>query len=142
MTARAPKTRTAPVPATPKSDGVLRLSTSSTPAVEEAREPLFYIDDEAFTVPKLIPPKIVFLGVDKMRREGLLFGSMYITELVLGKDQYASLLKHYEDDDISQEQFDQVVRLIRDMFFDEERRAANQPEEGAAGKASDGSADG
>lgn len=135
MTARAPKTRTAPVPAPVEDGGVLRLSTGSNPPVEEAREPLFFIDGEEFTVPKLISPRIVFLGIDKMRREGPLFGSMYVTELVLGVDQYQRLLAHYEAENITQDQFDQVVKLIQGMFFDQEKRAANQPEE-EAGKAS------
>lgn len=139
MTTRAPRTRTAPVPAE-DDGGVLRLSTRGNPPVEEAREPLFYINDEAFTVPKLISPRIVFLGIDKMRREGALFGSMYITELVLGADQYQRLLAHYEAEDITQEQFDQVVKLISGLFFDQEKRAANQAEDGA-GKASDASQD-
>lgn len=136
MTTRAPKTRTAPVPATPGDgdDEVMRFSTSSAPAVEEAREPLFYINDTAFTVPKLISPRIVYLGIDKMRREGPLFGSMYVAELVLGKDQYRRLLEHYEDEDITQEQFDQVIKAVSNLFFDQDRRAGADEEE--AGKAS------
>lgn len=138
MTTRAPKTRTAPVPAEPADDGVLRISTASNPPIEEAREPLFYINDAAFTVPKLISPRIVFLGIDKMRREGALFGSMYVTELVLGTEQYQQLLAHYEAEDITQDQFDQAIKLITGLFFDQEKRAASQPEE-EAGKASDAS---
>ena len=139
MTARAPKTRTAPVPATPEDDGVLRLSTASTPAVEEAREPLFYIDDEPFTVPKLISPRIVYLGIAKIRTDGPVFGSMYVTELILGEEQYGRLLEHYEAENISQEQFDQVGKLINDLFFDQRKRAAQGEEE--AGKALDNSQD-
>ncbi|MFE8961741.1 hypothetical protein [Streptomyces iakyrus] len=137
MTTRAPKTRTAPVPATPEDDGVLRLSTASTPAVDEAREPLFYIDDEPFTVPKLISPRIVYLGIDKMRRDGPLFGSMYVAELVLGTDQYQRLLAHYEANDITEDQFDQAIKLISNLFFDQDKRAARG--EDGAGKASDAS---
>lgn len=140
MTTRAPKTRTAPVPAEDDAadGGVLRLTTSSAPPVEEAREPIFYINDEEFTVPKLISQRIVYLGIDKMRREGALFGSMYIAELVLGKAQYTRLLEHYEEETISQDQFDQAIKTISNLFFDQDRRAANQPEE-EAGKASDAS---
>ena len=137
MTTRAPKTRTAPVPA--EDDGVLRISTSSNPPVEEAREPLVYINDEPLTVPKLISPRIVYLGIDKMRREGPLFGSMYIAQLVLGDDQYQRLLAHYEAEDITQDQFDQVIKLISSLFFDQERRAGRDEEQ--AGKASDASPD-
>lgn len=138
MTTRAPKTRTAPVPAMPAEDDgeVMRFSTSSAPAVEEAREPLFYINDEEFTVPKLVSPRVVYLGIDKMRREGPLFGSMYVAELVLGKEQYKSLLDHYEAEDITQDQFDQVIKAVSNLFFDQDRRA-NAEEE--AGKASDAS---
>lgn len=141
MTTRATKTRTAPVPTEDDAEdgGVLRLTTSSAPPVEEAREPIFYINDEEFTVPKLISPRIVYLSIDKMRREGALFGSMYVAELVLGKAQYVRLLEHYEEENITQEQFDQAIKTINALFFDQERRASNQPEEDA-GKASDGSA--
>ncbi len=137
MTTRAPKTRTAPVPA--EDDGVLRISTGSNPPVEEARVPLFYINDEEFTVPKLISPRLVFLGIDKYRREGPLWGSMYINELVLGKQQYSSLLAHYEAEDITQDQFDQAVKAISALFFDPSKRAGNEGEE--AGKASADSPD-
>lgn len=137
MTTRAPKTRTAPVPAEPEDDGVLHISTSDNPPVEEARVPIFYIDGEEFTVPKLIGPRLVFLGIDKWRREGPLFGSMYITELVLGKDRYRRLLEHYEAEDITQEQFDQAIKAVSDLFFDPTKRAENQ--EATAGKASDSS---
>jgi hypothetical protein len=137
VTARAPKTRTAPVPAPAEDDGVLRLSTASTPVVDEAREPLFYIDDEPFTVPKLISPRIVYLGIDKMRRDGPLFGSMYVAELVLGTDQYQRLLAHYEAEDITQDQFDQAVKAITNLFFDQDKRASRG--EDGAGKASDAS---
>jgi hypothetical protein len=118
-------------------DGALRITTSANPAVGEAREPLFYIDDEPFTVPKLISPRIVYLGIDKMRRDGPLFGSMYVAELVLGTDQYQRLLAHYEAEDITQEQFDQAIKLISDLFFDQDRRAGRG--EDGAGKASDAS---
>ena len=137
MTTRAPKTRTAPVPA--EDDGVLHISTGSNPPVEEARVPIFYIDDEEFTVPKLIGPRLVFLGIDKYRREGPLFGSMYVTELVLGKDQYRRLLEHYEEETITQDQFDQAIKAVSGLFFDPSKRAENQ--EAEAGKASDTSTD-
>jgi hypothetical protein len=139
VTTRAPKTRTAPVPAPAETDGVLRLSTSSATPVEEAREPLFYIDGEEFTVPKVISPRIVYLGINKMRAEGMLFGSMYVTELILGTDQYQRLLAHYEAERITQEQFDQVGKLINGLFFDQDRRAATGEED--TGKASGSSHD-
>lgn len=134
MTTRAPKTRTAPVPAEEDDGGVLRISTASNPRVEEAREPIFYIDGEEFTVPKLISPRIVFLGMNKMRTDGVVFASMYITELILGPDQFRRLLTHYEAETINQEQFDQAVRLVNNLLFDENRRAGAGAEE--AGKAS------
>lgn len=136
MTARAPKTRTAPVPAE-EDGGVLRISTGSNPPVEEAREPVFWIDDEEFTVPKLISPRIVFLGTNKIRTEGAVFASMYIVELILGADQYQRLLEHYEAETITQDQFDQAIKAVSDLFFDMTKRAGSQPEE--AGKASDAS---
>lgn len=133
MTTRAPKTRTAPVPA-PAEDDVLHLTTTATAPVEEARRLLFTIDDDEFTVPKVIDQRIAFLGMDKVRRDGAIFGAMYITELVLGSAQYATLLDHYEAQRITQEQFDQAVTLINGLFFDHFKDSTDNPDQ--AGKAS------
>ncbi|MEV0220897.1 hypothetical protein [Streptomyces sp. NPDC050704] len=118
MPARAPKTRTAPVPAPVEDDGVLRISTTSAPSVEEVRVPLCYIDDEEFTVPKVIDERIVFLALNSMRDDGPLFSSQRVVELVLGKPQYNRLLALYERKKIEQKDFDTIVKTVSALFFD------------------------
>lgn len=131
MTTRAPKTRTAPVPATPEDDGVLRISTSSNPPVEEARVTLFVIDEEEFTVPKVISERLVFLALNSMRDDGPLFSAQRLVELLLGRPQYNRLLAHYERQAITQENFDAIVKTVSALFFDHMNR-----DDDAAGKAS------
>jgi hypothetical protein len=132
VTTRAPKTRTAPVPA--EDDGILALTTSDSPPPEEIREPLFSVDGEEFTVPKIIDERLTFLAMNKLRTEGLVFGAMYLQELVLGGVQYARLIELYEQKKLTPEQFEQAGSLINGLFFKKVKDDA-----GAAGKASDGS---
>lgn len=129
MTTRASKTRTAPVPA--EDDGVLRISTSTAPPVEEARRTLFVIDEEEFTVPKVIDERLVYLALESMRDEGPLFSAQRLVELLLGRPQYKRLLAHYEAKRITQENFDLIVKTVSALFFDH-----MNSDEDAAGKAS------
>jgi hypothetical protein len=133
VTTRAPKTRTAPVPA--EDDGVLRITTTSNPPVEEARRTLFVIDDEEFTVPKVIDERIVFLAMNYMRTEGALFGAMHLTELLLGEDQFKQLTMLYGQQKITQEQFDAISKRVNDLFFNRTKEDSQDEE----GKASTGS---
>jgi hypothetical protein len=132
-TTRAPKTRTAPVPA--EDDGVLRITTSSNPPVEEARRTLFVIDDEEFTVPKVIDERLVYLAMNYMRTEGAFFGAMYLTELILGEAQYKRLNKLYEQQTITQGQFDEITKHVNELFFNRTKEDG-QGEEGKASPAS------
>jgi hypothetical protein len=116
MATRAPRTRTAPV-AEDANNGILEISTSKAPPVEEAREPLFSIDGEEFTVPKVISERLVFLAVDSIRQDGPVFAGMRMLELLLGKPQYVRLKELYEAQRITQENFDQVVKLVNGLFF-------------------------
>lgn len=116
MATRAPRTRTAPV-AEEHSNGILEITTSKEKPVEEAREPLFIIDGEIFTVPKVIDERLVFLAMNSIRQEGAVFAAMRLMELLLGKPQYTRLLELYEQQAITQEQFDQVVKLTNGLFF-------------------------
>jgi hypothetical protein len=115
VTTRAPKTRTAPADDT--DGGLLALSTNDTAPVEEVREPLFSVDGQEFTVPKMISQRVVFLGLNTLRKEGPVFGAMYLMELLLGTSQYSQLIELYEKERISQEQFDQVAGLVNNIFF-------------------------
>ncbi|MGW1949042.1 hypothetical protein ACWCRC_32560 [Streptomyces sp. NPDC001940] len=116
MTTRAPKTRTAPVPA--EEGGILALTTAEQSPMEEPREALFSVDGEEFTVPKVIDERLAYLAMNKMRTEGAIFGGMYLQELILGEAQFARLIELYEQRKITQEQFDQVGSLINNLLFE------------------------
>lgn len=132
MTTRAPKTRTAPVPA--EDDGILRISTTPAPPtaeIEEARRVLFVIDDDEFTVPTVIDERLAYLALESMRNEGPLFSGQRLVELLLGKRRYRKLLEYYEAQTISQENFDAIVSTVSKLFFDHMNN-----DDSAAGKAS------
>lgn len=134
MTARAPKTRTAPVPEA----AVLEIATSSPdPQAEETEErrTLFKIDGEEYTVPKVIDERLVFLAMNYMRTEGAWFGAMYLTELILGDTQYKRLVRLLERRLITQKQFDEISGLVNDLFFNRDQQVADA-EEGKASPAS------
>jgi hypothetical protein len=122
------------VPTPAEDDGVLRITTSTNPPVEEARRTLFVIDDDDFTVPKVIDERIVFLAMNYMRTEGALFATMYITELILGTDQFKQLTRMYEQQAITQEQFDDITKRVNDLFFNRDKDDGEQ--EGKASPAS------
>ncbi|WP_445520434.1 hypothetical protein [Streptomyces sp. NEAU-174] len=130
MTTRAPRTRTAPVAEEPQT-GILEITTSKERPVEEAREPLFIIDGEEFTVPKVINERLVFLAMNSIRQEGAVFAAMSLMELLLGKPQYVRLLELYERQAITQDNFDQIVKLTNGLFFKH-----MESDQEAAGKAS------
>lgn len=116
MATRAPRTRTAPVAEEPQT-GILEITTTREKPVDEAREPLFIIDGEEFTVPKVIDERMVFLAMNSFRQDGAVFAAMRLTELILGKPQYTRLLELYEKEALTQENFDQVVKLVNGIFF-------------------------
>lgn len=118
---------------TEQAPAVPDFTTSSTPVKPEKRKALFSINGEPFTVPETIGERYVFLGMDKVRTAGATFAVMYLVELLLGPEQYARLLAHYERAELTEEQFDQVIGMVSDLFFD--RMKATPDAEGAGGKA-------
>jgi hypothetical protein len=116
---------TDPAPAVPN-------FTTSKATKPEKRKELFRFNDEPFTVPETIGPRIVYLGMDKVRSEGSSFAVMYLVELLLGADQYAKLLAHYERHELSEPDFDKMIGLVSDLFFTRVNTAPN--EEAAEGK--------
>ncbi|WP_199546588.1 hypothetical protein [Streptomyces sp. N35] len=132
MTARASKTRTAPVPTPDEASGPLEF-TSDGEVEEEVRETLFSLDGEVFTIPKVIDQRIVYLGLNKVRTEGALFAAMYLAELLLGERQYERFIELYELKKLTPKQFDQVTAVISSRFFDH----INSLDNDAAGKAAE-----
>lgn len=121
---------------TEQAPAVPDFTTSKAPAKPEKRREVFRINGEPFTVPEKIDERVVFLGLDKVRTAGPTFAVMYVVELLLGPDQYAQLLAHYERKELTPQQFDQAIGMVSDLFFD--RAKATPDEEEAEGK--DGSA--
>lgn len=127
-------------PALPDEDDEIFEITTSTPEDEaEERRPLFTIDGEKITVPKVIDERIVFLAMNYMRTEGALFGSMYLTELLLGAAQFRQIVTLLEQRRISQAQFDKMSSRVNDLFF---QRAKGDDEQDEPGKASPASPSG
>lgn len=131
MATRAPRTRTAPVADEESGNGILEIKTSDASPPDEVREPLFSIDGEEFTVPKMIDERLVFLAMNSIRQEGPVFAGMRLMELLLGKPQYVRLLELYEAQRITQDNFDEIVKLTNGLFF----KHMNSDDE-SAGKAS------
>lgn len=120
-------------PPAPGDGTILEITSSDAPEPEEVREPLFSVDGEVFTVPKVIDERIVFLAMNSMRKDGAIFSAMYLQELLLGPAQHARLIDLYGRKKITQKQFDQITTRINDLFF---RHINDQETEGAEGKAS------
>lgn len=135
MTKAPTTTRPTSRPALPtpaEEEPLLEITTSQEEPVEEERRPLFVIDGEVFTVPKVIDERLTFLAMNYMRTEGSTFGAMYLTELILGKPQYTRLISLYEDQKVKQPEFDQIVGLVTGLFF----KKINGEDADTGGKAS------
>lgn len=133
MTTKAPTPRTTRprVEPTP-TEGILQITTSAPAPAADDRKPLFSVDGEDFTVPKKIDERLTFLAMNKIRTDGAVMGSMYLIELLLGKEQYGRLIDLYEQERIKPPEFDQVTALVSDLFF--AHFADDEPDK--AGKAS------
>jgi hypothetical protein len=124
-------------PALPHEDDEIFEITTAEPAEEaEDRRTLFTIDGEKITVPKVVDERIVFLAMNYMRTEGALFGTMYLTELLLGTPQFRKIVALLEQRRISQAQFDKISARVNDLFFQRTRGEAGEDEQGKASPAS------
>ncbi|RAJ70283.1 hypothetical protein K378_01448 [Streptomyces sp. Amel2xB2] len=126
---RKPATKPAEDAGTEQAPAVPDFTTSTPKPKKDERKPLFSIDGETFTVPKVIGQRITYLGLERMRKDGALLSSMYLMELLLGPEQHAKLMSLYEAERITEEQFDQIAGLISDIFF-KRANAVENPEEG------------
>jgi hypothetical protein len=133
VTTRAPKTRTAPVP----EEDILDIATAEPPVEEaEERRTLFKIDGVEYTVPKVVDERMVFLAFDTMRTEGSMFGAMYLTELILGEDQYRRIVNLLKERRITREQYDNIAGRVNNVFFHRDKQTPDSEEAGEEGKAS------
>ncbi|MET9517414.1 hypothetical protein [Streptomyces sp. NPDC002994] len=132
-------TKTPARPARPavkaEADEIFQITTSAPAPAEDDRKPLFSVDGENFTVPKKIDERLTFLAMNKIRTDGAVMGSMYLIELLLGKEQYGQLIALYEQERIKPPEFDQVTGMVSDLFF----AHFKDDEPDKAGKASDAS---
>jgi hypothetical protein len=135
---RKPATTKAADAGTDQAPAVPDFTTSKAAPKAEKRKEVFRVNGEPFTVPETIGPREVWLGMDKVRTSGGVFAVMYLVELLLGPEQYARLLSHYEQRDLTEEQFDQATGLISGLFFNHINRApATEDGEGKAPAAPD-----
>ncbi|AVH60009.1 MULTISPECIES: hypothetical protein [Streptomyces] len=132
---KAPTTR----PAHPHEDEEIFEITTSEPAEQaEERRTLFTIDGEKITVPKVIDERLVFLAMNYMRTEGAWFGTMYLTELILGTPQFKKIVSLLEQRRINQDQFDRISSRVNDLFFQRTKVDDVQGEQGKASPDSPG----
>lgn len=91
--------------------------------VEVETEPLFYIDDVEYSIPKKLPANMGLRYLRLIRKRGQEIAADWLLEEVLGEAGYDALTSQdFEDDEAS---FEQLFKVI-------ERRALGQ-KEGAAG---------
>lgn len=90
-------------------DEPIRLS-STKPADFDEREPLFYIDEQEYTIPKRPRANLSLQFLDKVKSEGTDYASAWLMEEMLGADAYEALMKL---DTLEPEQLDQITTLCQ-----------------------------
>ena len=89
---------------------ILRFSSEAKPdKKQEQRIPLFYIDDEAYTVPRYPNPAIGLRFLKKIHEEGDGEANFYLLTTMLGEDGYNALIDYSDKGLLTTEQFEAVV---------------------------------
>jgi hypothetical protein len=117
----APTTRTVPPkkrtakktpPAVAASDGGTEpLRLTSKPTSAEDRVVLFYVDDTAYSIPKVIGRNHGLRFLKTARRQGEAMAAQELMEILLGEDGYDALMSC---DGLSDEDLDVITTRLRD----------------------------
>ena len=94
-----------PPPVAPRVDDGPRVLRFVSAAEEpEEREPLFYIDDREYTIPKVMRTNDALDCLHVFRTQGELFATDYLLEKLLGEEAYTALrsYKGLTSDDLKQ----------------------------------------
>ena len=87
--------------------GPVRIVT--TEVVEAEREPLFYIDEDEYTIPKTIPPNITIKYLRDCAHDGQEVALGRAMEVVLGADAMEALA---ESDSVTEENMTSIMRIV------------------------------
>jgi hypothetical protein len=80
--------------------------------VEEERVPLFYIGDDEYTIPKLIPPGVALQFMREAREHGRELAAAPLLIRVLGEDAYQAL---EESKSLTEDQMEWIVNKVLDL---------------------------
>jgi hypothetical protein len=111
----ATRKRTAPVKKTTApadvAEGFEPVRLTSKSATEEDRVVLFYVDDEAYSVPKKIGRNHGLRYLRTARRQGEAFAAQELLEVLIGEDGYEALMNC---DDLGDDDLDRIMDRLRD----------------------------
>ena len=89
---------------------VLRFSSEAKPDKRrDQRIPLFYIDDDPFTVPRFPDPAVGLKFLKILHEDGDGEANYYLLTSMLGQEGYDALMAYSEKGLLTQEQFDGVI---------------------------------
>ncbi|MCI3246305.1 hypothetical protein [Streptomyces spinosisporus] len=80
--------------------------------VEEERVPLFYIGDDEYTIPKLIPPGVALQFMREAREHGRELAAAPLLIRVLGEDAYMAL---EQSKSLSEDQMEWIINKVLDL---------------------------
>jgi hypothetical protein len=104
---RKPTTSRAGQPPVKKWEPVRIVTNADAPILD--REPLFYIDDEEFTIPREVPPNITFAYIRDMRSGNAEQAMANVFDLLLGEE---ALNRLATCDQLTSEQSKEIMRVI------------------------------
>jgi hypothetical protein len=89
---------------------ILRFSSEAKPDKKrEQRVPLFYIDDQAYTVPRFPAPAVGLRFLKILHNEGEGEANYYLLTTMLGEEGYDALMNYSDKGLLSSEQFEAVI---------------------------------
>ncbi|MGC5565343.1 hypothetical protein ACPYPG_21245 [Streptomyces sp. FR-108] len=124
MAAPRKKTSAAQRKAVPTVAGGFEPLHFSSKAPTEERVPIFYIDDDEYTIPKFISKSLSLNVLDRARDVGMEIAVTEAMEELLGEDGYKALLNCPS---VSDEDWDAFQTIFRDLVF-------GKPEEQGKGR--------
>lgn len=80
--------------------------------VAEERIPLFYIGDDEYTIPKLIPPGVALQFMREAREHGRELAAAPLLIRVLGEDAYEAL---EQSKALSEDQMEWIINKVLDL---------------------------
>jgi hypothetical protein len=95
----------------------VKISTAE--VVDEEREPLFYIDEVEYTIPKLIRPNITIRYLQNTLDEGHEYALAAAMREVLGEDAMEALA---ESDSVGEEQMRQIMDIVEGKLLAARKR--------------------